>query len=283
MMHKKATLPTQQRLSEVFVYCDGELFRKDSKNRLKRVGCESDHAIVVMIDNVLHSVHKIVWILHHGEIPTGLRIHHCNGNRFDNRIENLTLATLADSVRSAGFRKSNTTGFKGVCRHKQSGKWRACIKVNRVQKHLGLFDSKEDAHLAYCQAAIKYHGDFANFGTARRYVRPIRCGLPEPAQAMGALARGGRVTDTSDHQIKQSENLIGSAPVMSEGTSLAVKSSGGCDETKAKSNSLCCCVSSQSPTGFLQAGRGCSVCCISGCIGVAMRNGVWLDEGMVQT
>jgi len=34
-------------------------------------------------------VHRKVWIEHHGTIPTGYIIHHINGNKKDNRIENM--------------------------------------------------------------------------------------------------------------------------------------------------------------------------------------------------
>lgn len=35
--------------------------------------------------------HRQVWIREHGEIPKGYIIHHINGNKKDNRIENLEL------------------------------------------------------------------------------------------------------------------------------------------------------------------------------------------------
>lgn len=35
-----------------------------------------------------HRAHRVVWVLHHGRLPTEA-IEHINGNRFDNRIENL--------------------------------------------------------------------------------------------------------------------------------------------------------------------------------------------------
>lgn len=39
--------------------------------------------------------HRVVWAKHHGPIPPGCHIHHKNGNKLDNRIENLELFTAA--------------------------------------------------------------------------------------------------------------------------------------------------------------------------------------------
>lgn len=205
--------PTQVRLREVFDYFDGELYRKCANNRLKLVGCESDHAIVVMVDGVLHGVHRLIWIWHNESIPIGMNIHHINDNRFDNRIENLRLANVSDSIRSAGFRKSNTSGLKGAVLSVRNGKWRACIKVNKVQKHLGAFDSKEDAHAAYCAAAVKFHGEFANFGTPRQYVRPQKDAPPSSGQMTeGAGATGRESQETSSNETNSTVALTDNAP-----------------------------------------------------------------------
>ena len=44
--------------------------------------------------------------------------------------------------------KSNTSGFVGVSWHKTKNKWTANIGINNKLKHLGQFDSKEEAVLA---------------------------------------------------------------------------------------------------------------------------------------
>ncbi len=34
-------------------------------------------------------MHRLVWELHYGKLPPGYIVHHINGDRGDNRIENL--------------------------------------------------------------------------------------------------------------------------------------------------------------------------------------------------
>lgn len=83
-------------------------------------------------------------------------VDHRNGNSRDNRRCNLRPATARQSSESRGVPSSNTSGVKGVCFHKASGKWRA--EVNR--KHLGLFATKEEAEVVRKKAAEEMHGEF---------------------------------------------------------------------------------------------------------------------------
>lgn len=48
--------------------------------------------------------------------------------------------------------------------HRKTGKWRAAIVINWKQQHLGLFETPDAAHQAYCAAADALHRDFANYG-----------------------------------------------------------------------------------------------------------------------
>ena len=53
--------------------------------------------------------------------------------------------------------KNNTSGVKGVMWEKSKSKWKAGIRVNYKQIHLGYFDNKEDAIAARLTAEKKYH------------------------------------------------------------------------------------------------------------------------------
>ena len=91
---------------------------------------------------------------------------HVNGNGLDNRRTNLRACSQAENQWNCGTQANNTSGFKGVNCDKSSGKWRARITVEGKRMNLGLYPTPQEAHQAYCKAAIELHGDFANFGMA---------------------------------------------------------------------------------------------------------------------
>lgn len=101
-------------------------------------------------------MHRIIM-----EKPVGLIIDHINGNKLDNRKENLRLCSNKENIRNSPIKKHNKSGYKGVTLF-QGKYWRATICVDRKQISLGCHKTKEDAALAYNNGAILYHGKFAN-------------------------------------------------------------------------------------------------------------------------
>lgn len=88
-------------------------------------------------------------------------VDHINGNRADNRRQNLRIASISENNHNMILPSHNTSGFKGVSYYAPRGKYRAYIKISGKRKHLGYFDNKEDAARAYDTAARFYHGKFA--------------------------------------------------------------------------------------------------------------------------
>lgn len=89
--------------------------------------------------------HRVAWAIKYGKWPAG-DIDHINGDRTDNRIENLRVVTTQDNNKNLALRKSNSTGIHGVTMFRK--KWRAQIGHNGRQIHLGCFDTVEKAALA---------------------------------------------------------------------------------------------------------------------------------------
>ena len=93
----------------------------------------------------------------------GMFVDHINNDTLDNRRCNLRLATKSENMMNRRKLTPNASGFKGVYKMSEN-KWYSKIKANGQEFNLGTFDSPEAAHEAYCAAALKYHGEFANFG-----------------------------------------------------------------------------------------------------------------------
>lgn len=91
-------------------------------------------------------------------------IDHVNGNKIDNRRCNLRICTKAQNGYNQKAQRTNTTGYKGVMRHKQTGRYIAQIGHEGKKIHLGSFSTAAEAYAAFCEAAQQLHGEFANFG-----------------------------------------------------------------------------------------------------------------------
>lgn len=86
-----------------------------------------------------------------------MEVDHINGNRLDNRRENLRICTHAKNMVNRGVYKNNTSKFKGVSKHKGENKWRAIV----AGKQIGQFDTDIEAARAYNAKMIELHGEFA--------------------------------------------------------------------------------------------------------------------------
>lgn len=95
------------------------------------------------------------------DAPDEMQVDHIDGDGLNCTRANMRLCTLAENTRNRKRPVTNTSGYKGVSWHKLRGKWRAEIGVNGRNKHLGLFESKDAAALAYNGAALEHYGEFA--------------------------------------------------------------------------------------------------------------------------
>lgn len=102
-------------------------------------------------------VHRLVWLWHHGESSHGC-LDHINGNRTDNRIENLREATVAENVRNRLRSGKLATGVS----KDTYGSYKARIQDASGKKvYLGTFATEAEASAAYVGAATILHECFA--------------------------------------------------------------------------------------------------------------------------
>jgi hypothetical protein len=88
--------------------------------------------------------HRIAWALFYGEQPSG-EVDHINGDKADNRLENLRDVSRSVNQRNVPLKASNKSGHNGVIWHSASSKWMARITINQVVKYLGVYENIEDA------------------------------------------------------------------------------------------------------------------------------------------
>ena len=117
----------------------------------------------VMHRSKLYLVHRLIWVMMTGKMPIK-HMDHINGIRSDNRFCNLREATHSENMRNRPSFGKSKSGLKGAKWHKGQQKWTSSIRVLGKEKWLGTFNSKEEAHAAYCAAAIEYHKEFAHHG-----------------------------------------------------------------------------------------------------------------------
>lgn len=117
--------------------------------------CKSKGYILVRVNNRLMSAHRIIWMLVYGEYPS--EIDHIDGDRSNNRIENLRSVNRSGNNQNRGIQKNNISGVTGVRFDQERSKWSAQIQVNKKIKHLGRFKTMEEAAAAYAEAKAKLH------------------------------------------------------------------------------------------------------------------------------
>jgi len=128
----------------------------------------------ISVDKVSYKAHRLAWLLVHGDWPPA-HLDHVNGDKQDNRLANLRPATHQQNKQNVRRQRNNSSGFKGVYLHSlstpENPRWVARIKWDGRQRHLGCFDTAEEAAEAYRRAAEKAHGPFANFDETNLILR----------------------------------------------------------------------------------------------------------------
>jgi hypothetical protein len=153
-------------LHELFVY-DGENLRwrysRGSRAQQGSIaGSKTNFGYVsVRINKKPYQAHKIIYFMLTGEWPEF--IDHINGNRADNRIENLRPATKRQNIWNQDITSRNTSGIKGISFDKSVNRWYARVSANGIVKRK-TFKDISDAEAWVVETRNNLHGEFACHG-----------------------------------------------------------------------------------------------------------------------
>lgn len=94
--------------------------------------------------------------------PDDMVVDHINHNRLDNRKSNLRICNQNENIKNQKIRCNNTSGYSGVGKYKQKNRncYYAKISINGKAKHLGYYDTIEEAIRVRKEAEQKYYKGF---------------------------------------------------------------------------------------------------------------------------
>ena len=115
----------------------------------KQSGCLDNGYVKIKLHGVAYKAHRLAWLLYYGIDPSTYLIDHIDGDRGNNCIKNLRLATNSLNLQAA--KKA-----KGYSIHKPTGKYIVGIGINGVTKHIGTYDTEVEAKAAYNSAVKLY-------------------------------------------------------------------------------------------------------------------------------
>lgn len=111
------------------------------------------------VDGVFYVAHRVAWAIVFGEWANG-EIDHIDGDRSNNRIENLRVVTHAENNKNRCIQSNNSSGHMGVYWSKQKSRWQVRVSTPNVRsKHYGYFSALEAAINARDRAYMEngYH------------------------------------------------------------------------------------------------------------------------------
>ena len=116
--------------------------------------------IYIKVEGRLYGAHRLAFLWMTGKWPQK-EVDHINRDPSDNRWENLREATPSQNKMNVDLQSNNRSHHKGVHWYKRDKKWYARITKNGEKKHLGCFESLDEAVAARHKAESELFGEYA--------------------------------------------------------------------------------------------------------------------------
>lgn len=145
---------TQKELKKLIKYDKktGEFFSFAVNRNVGHVGTKG--YLFVNVKGKRYRAHRLAWFYVTGEWPD--IVDHIDGNITNNKWKNLRQVNNQENQRNTKIHSHNTSGHMGVRWCKSTSKWRAVIRVDSKEIHLGRFKEFKDAVKARKEAEEKY-------------------------------------------------------------------------------------------------------------------------------
>ncbi|HBC9089329.1 TPA: HNH endonuclease [Citrobacter koseri] len=115
---------------------------------------------VVRLFRKKYAVHRVVWELVNGQIAPDYDIDHIDGDRRNNHVSNLRLATTSQNLWNMRTPSHNTSGVKGLCYISSRGLWLGQIVANGVS-YKKKSKSRDVIENWLVETRSRVHGEFA--------------------------------------------------------------------------------------------------------------------------
>lgn len=102
--------------------------------------------INITINYKRYKAHRIAWLYIYGYLPNN-NIDHINGNKIDNKIENLR--DVSQRYNCQNYDSHRNGKLVGASYHKRDKKWLSYIRISGKLKSLGYYNTEIEAHNAY--------------------------------------------------------------------------------------------------------------------------------------
>lgn len=154
-------LPSQEQLNKLFDYnpTTGILARRSLRSQC--LGClDSQGYLRLKIGRKVYLAHRLIWKIVTGNEPPPA-LDHIDGNRLNNRVDNLRAASHGENQQNTSRQLNNTSGHKGVSWSKTHKSWQVSVMGDGKSLWLGRYKNLEDAVKIITDARSRLHGEFA--------------------------------------------------------------------------------------------------------------------------